>query len=575
MYTSHFGLSERPFAITPDPRYLYQSARHAEALAHLLYGITEGGGFVQLTGEVGTGKTTVVRALLARIPPQAEVAVILNPRVSPAEFLHSICEELGVAVAAGDAGSIKRLVDVLNRRLLAAHAAGRRVILIVDEAQNLSPEVLEQVRLLTNLETPTQKLLQILLIGQPELRDLLERTELRQLAQRVTGRYHLAPLGRDETRHYVNHRLRVAGASADIFSPAALREVHRLSRGIPRVINVCCDRALLGAYTRDLHRIGAGLVRRAAGEVYGRWIPPPWAGWIAAAGATAMLAAALSLGWRWWIVEAPRGTVARTVAALPATAVRKGPARTVAMPLPAGRVAKIATPAASLAATGIAPQARVAAVADAAALARWLDALPADDQGQDAFARLFALWGAPPPGGEPPCVAATRSGLACFEQSGSFAELQTLDRPAILALTDDHGRSHPVLLTALSDQQATLAAGGQSRSWPIAALSRAWFGRFTVLWRPKSAHVRVLAEGTRGAQVRGLRRSLAALDRTASDPRAADVYDHALTLAVAAFQRAHGLPVDGIAGVQTQVVLDAELAEPGSPRLQPIVRTGG
>jgi len=239
MYTSYFGLSEKPFAITPDPRYLYLSERHAEALAHLLYGINESGGFIQLTGEVGTGKTTVVRTLLSRIPQHADVAVILNPRITPTEFLLSICEELGVEIDATERDSVKSLVDALNRRLLNAHSEGRRVTVIVDEAQNLSPGVLEQVRLLTNLETPTQKLLQIILIGQPELAEMLDRNELRQLAQRITGRYHLSPLSGEETREYVRHRVRVAGVSAELFTPGALREIHRLSGGIPRIVNVC------------------------------------------------------------------------------------------------------------------------------------------------------------------------------------------------------------------------------------------------------------------------------------------------------------------------------------------------
>src|ERR1700736_3812949 len=300
MYTSFFGLSEKPFAITPDPRYLYLSERHAEALAHLLYGINESGGFIQLTGEVGTGKTTVVRTLLSRVPHHADVAVILNPRVTPVEFLLTICEELGLGIADSDRDSVKQMVDALNRRLLAAHAEGRRIIVIVDEAQNLSAEVLEQVRLLTNLETPTQKLLQIILIGQPELRDLLDRTDLRQLAQRITGRYHLEPLSPEETRGYIRHRLRVAGAAVEIFTPAALAEVHRLSTGIPRVINVTCDRALLGAYTQEARKVTAGLVRQAAGEVYGRRFVPVWLGWATAVGLAASFAALGLMGIPTW-----------------------------------------------------------------------------------------------------------------------------------------------------------------------------------------------------------------------------------------------------------------------------------
>jgi len=241
MYTSFFGLNEKPFSITPDPRYLFMSERHGEALAHLVYGVTESGGFMQLTGEVGTGKTTLVRTLLLnRMPANADVAVVLNPQLSAREFLVSICEELGITVPE-DRGSIKALIDALNHHLLDAHAEGRRTILVVDEAQNLAPDVLEEVRLLTNLETAKQKLLQIILVGQPELRELLARNDLRQLAQRITGRYHLEPLSRDETAAYVEHRLKVAGALGEVFDYGAKREVFRLSQGVPRLVNVMAE----------------------------------------------------------------------------------------------------------------------------------------------------------------------------------------------------------------------------------------------------------------------------------------------------------------------------------------------
>jgi general secretion pathway protein A len=262
MYTSFFGLNEKPFAITPDPRYLFMSERHGEALAHLVYGVTESGGFMQLTGEVGTGKTTLVRTLLLnRMPENADVAVVLNPQLSALEFLQAICEELGVSVPK-DSSSIKVLIDALNQHLLDAHANGRRTILVVDEAQNLAPDVLEEVRLLTNLETSKQKLLQIILIGQPELRELLARNDLRQLAQRITGRYHLEPLTRDETSQYIEHRLKVAGAIGEVFDSAAKREVYKLSSGVPRLINVICDRAMLGAYGAESRRVTRRVTHR-------------------------------------------------------------------------------------------------------------------------------------------------------------------------------------------------------------------------------------------------------------------------------------------------------------------------
>ena len=295
MYLPFFGLAEKPFSITPDPRYLFLSGRHAEALAHLVYGIDEAGGFIQLTGEVGTGKTTIIGARLARPHDKASIALILNPRMAAAEFMLTLCEELGIGVPDSAENSVKELIDILNRYLLKAHAEGRRVVLVVDEAQTLAPELLEQVRLLTNLETETQKLLQIILIGQPELRDMLARNDLRQLAQRITGRYHLDPLSRDEAVAYIKHRLRVAGATTDLFSNGALRELFRVSGGVPRLLNIIADRALLGAYSEDRHLVNAALVRRAAGEVSGQRVLPIWLPWGLGLASVALLATVVSL----------------------------------------------------------------------------------------------------------------------------------------------------------------------------------------------------------------------------------------------------------------------------------------
>jgi general secretion pathway protein A len=555
MYTSFFGLAEKPFAITPDPRYLYLSERHAEALAHLLYGINESGGFIQLTGEVGTGKTTVVRTLLSRVPHHADVAVILNPRVTPVEFLLTICEELGLAIADADRESVKHMVDALNRRLLNAHAEGRRIIVLVDEAQNLSIDVLEQVRLLTNLETPTQKLLQIILIGQPELRELLDRTDLRQLAQRITGRYHLMPLSREETKGYVRHRLRVAGASEEIFTPGALLELHRLSLGIPRVINVACDRALLGGYTQDTKKITASLVRQAAGEVYGRRFFPTWLGWLVASLGIAALCGTVFLGWQFWRHQSPVLSASRAIKS--AAASHTAAPKPASVPPPAAP-ALAASPAPKLASVNALLQANEANTTDAAA-----------------FRRLLALWGTALSDDRDPCGQAAKAGLACLDQRGSWAQVKTLNRPAILTLTDDRGQRHRVVLSNLDDKTATLDLGEHNEKVSIDDLSRDWFGEFTVVWKPKTSRTRLLSLGMQGDEVRWLRRSLNALAGGASDPEHADVYDQELAIAVQNFQREHRLNVDGIAGVQTQVVLDTALADPNSPLLLSNALRGG
>lgn len=545
MYTSFFGLREKPFAITPDPRYLYLSERHAEALAHLLYGINEAGGFIQLTGEIGTGKTTVIRSLLEQLPGHADVALILNPRVTPAEFLLTICEELHVHVPESGRGSTKVLMDLLGRHLLDTHARGRRVVLIVDEAQNLGTETLEQVRLLTNLETATTKLLQIILIGQPELRELLDRPELRQLAQRITGRYHLSPLSQAETAGYVKHRMRVAGATAEAFTPTALREVHRLSHGIPRVINVICDRALLGAFTQEDHRVGAALIRQAASEVYGRPVPAPWLKW-ATAGAVA--AALMFVGLGLWGLFAERAGPS-AAAPSPETTAATGPLPVTPDPSP----------------TSPAP---VALPEVAVPLEQLLVRHGNDTTTEAALGKLFGLWGITyDPARGRGCDQAVTQGLECLFQKGSWAQLRTLNRPAILTLTDDVGRMHQVVLTALDDEYATFELGNETRDVSITVASRYWFGDFLLLWRPPMAVARVLTPGSRGADVRWLRESLRAAQGLPPAPAGNDLYDDDLARLVQDFQRQHRLTVDGVAGVQTQIVLDTVLSATGSPTI--------
>ncbi|MDH3265868.1 MAG: AAA family ATPase, partial [Gammaproteobacteria bacterium] len=427
MYSNFFGLNEKPFSITPDPRYLFLSERHGEALAHLVYGVTESGGFMQLTGEVGTGKTTLVRTLLLnRMPANADVAVVLNPQISAREFLIAICEELGVTVP-DERNSIKALIDALNLYLLQAHAAGRRTILVVDEAQNLAPEVLEEVRLLTNLETAKQKLLQIILIGQPELRDLLARNDLRQLAQRITGRYHLEPLSRDETAQYIEHRLKVAGALGEVFDAPAKREVFRLSQGVPRLINVICDRALLGAYSSENRRVDRHMVRRAAAEVTGKpatsnW--PPWAAPVFGLAVTIVI-------------------VSSFLATLDGGVEQNGDI--VESPL-ASAAAQTESPtiAAAVAATAPEPEPEPQTSLD-----EQLHLASELTGAETALLSLLEIWGVEYRPGERGCTQAAAAGYQCIWQRGAWSGIRQLDRPAILTLVDSDGAAHNVVLTAI------------------------------------------------------------------------------------------------------------------------------
>jgi general secretion pathway protein A len=543
MYTSFFGLGEKPFAITPDPRYLFMSERHAEALAHLLYGVSEAGGFIQLTGEVGTGKTTIVRSLLERMPGHADVAVILNPQLTPVQFVLTICEELGIFVRDEDAASIKDLVDILNKRLLETHAKARRVVVIVDEAQNLSPETLEQVRLLTNLETASQKLLQIILIGQPELREVLARVELRQLAQRITGRYHLDPLSKPETASYINHRLKIAGASSEFFTGPALKEVHRLSGGVPRIINVICDRALLGAFTQESHRIGPALVRDAAGEVYGRSFTPTWMK--ALAGVSAGVAVlGLALGaWLLMQINTDEPAVAATTPA----------------PEAVGRVERTTQSSAA------APALEATGARDIAEL---LQANVGQTNTEAAFGQLFSLWGGTyEPAAGRPCDQALQQGLECVYQQGSWGQLRMLNRPAILTLIDDAGNAHQVVISGLASNDAKITLAEATHDVSIASISRFWFGDYLVLWRPQATTPRALSVGMQGDGVRWLRTTLNAVHGRPTEETASDYYDDELVRMVEDFQRRHRLHVDGVAGVQTQMVLDTLNNAQGAPLL--------
>jgi len=551
MYTDFFGLNEKPFSITPDPRYLFMSERHGEALAHLVYGVTESGGFVQLTGEVGTGKTMLVRTLLLnRMPANANVAVVLNPQLSAREFLVSICEELGVAVPE-DRSSIKALIDTLNRHLLDTHADGRRTILVVDEAQNLAPDVLEEVRLLTNLETAKQKLLQIILIGQEELRDLLARNDLRQLAQRITGRYHLEPLSRDETAEYIEHRLKVAGGLGEVFDAGAKREVFRRSQGVPRLINVICDRALLGAYSVGDRRVGRRMIKRAAAEISG---------------------ASTTANWRRWAVPVfGVAAAAVLVAGFVATLDERRNLIDDSVDPPAAAAQLVAE---ARAETGTETETKLITDSSAseteseASLEEQLQLADELTSTESALVTLLQLWGLDYQRGERGCVQAAAVGYECIFQRGSWSGLRQFDRPAVLSLVDSKGAVHSVVLTAIEGETVELSIGSVTVTHPIDDVTDMWFGQYILLWRPPTASTEALGPGSSGPDVVWLRQSLAAIDeRYLSAAANSDVFDEDLQQQVRAFQRDHRLGVDGIAGRQTQIIINTLLAPDNAPRL--------
>ncbi|HSD18299.1 MAG TPA: AAA family ATPase [Thermomonas sp.] len=530
MYLGYYGLHEPPFSITPDPRFVHLSERHRDALAHLLFGIDKGGGggFVQLTGEVGTGKTTLSRLLLEQLPEHARIALVLNPRQNAIELLETICEELRIDIT-GKRGSAKALVDALNAYLLDAYAQGLRVVLLIDEAQNLPADALEQVRLLTNLETDTQKLLQILLLGQPELREMVARPELRQLAQRITARFHLTPLDAKDTAAYLRHRWRVAGGTRFPFDAAAVQRLHARAGGVPRLVNVIAERALLAGYARDATSIDGRLVDAAADEV----LPPvlPRRSWRWLAAAVAAVSIALVAGWAWH----DRSASARVVPAATSSAAPTSAATALPAPL------------------------AVVETLDAAALAQLLGAT--GDTPLPAWQHLLGLWSLPAeaitvdPAG--PCTPAAQAEVHCVQGRARLDALLALDRPILLRLQDGRARAWAVLLGA-DARKARLRVGGRAVDLDRVLLQSRWNGDYAGLWRGPAMLSAPLRPDSTGPAVDWVRRQLSPTGNVA--PGAP--YDDALRSSVRQLQEARGLPADGIAGPLTLMALSSDTPGP-------------
>jgi general secretion pathway protein A len=581
MYMRFFGLKQQPFSLAPDPRYLYMSKRHREALAHLLYGVGGGGGFVLLSGEIGAGKTTVCRCFLEQIPKRCNVAYIFNPKLTVMELLKTICDEFHIPLPPADAPppTVKTYVDALNGFLLQTHAVGQNNVLIIDEAQMLSADVLEQLRLLTNLETNERKLLQIVLIGQPELRTMLERPELEQLAQRVIARFHLQALSPKETEHYIRHRLSVAGMTRAMpFDRNALLRIHEIARGVPRRINLLCDRVMLGAYAHGRHAIDVPMIEKAAREVFGRSenAAPDratigrGAGYGLVAATTLALAALIAFafygGWQRLAGPAAAG-VATSAPASTALAARPPAARGAASANATGNAASTAlattalvsaapsasgassaSPAGSAAASGGATP----SVLDTAELKAQLTTIEQDER--LAWRELVPLWGIDP-GTLDPCTAAARQQVRCSKFVGTLALLRNLARPGVVGLRDENGRTVSVVLIGLGPTTATLRAGPQTLVARTSAFASVWRGEFGTLWRVPPGYVTAIDHGASGPLVDRLAAQLARLDNQPA-PEPPQVMDAGLRDRVARFQAAHGLSAVGRAGPTTFMQLN-------------------
>lgn len=531
MYQQHFGLNELPFSIAPDPRYLYMSERHREALAHLLYGLKSNGAFILLTGDVGTGKTTVSRCLLEQIPRNTRLALVLNPMMSALELLQSVCDELHIARPAQES-SIKAHVDCISRDLLATHARGENTVVLIDEAQNLAADVLEQLRLLTNLETAERKLLQIILLGQPELRDQLAQPSMSQLSQRITARYHLEPLNLAETRSYVQHRLLVAGCREPLFAKAGLRRLHQLSKGVPRLINVICDRALLGAYVQNKSQVNVATLDRAAQEVLGIQANSRRRRLALAAVFLMLLVAAVWFGYE---SEKP----AESVAAVDKVVTQAVPPPQTIVPVQPVATSQIVWP-------------------DADHLLRSYVL---------SFQALFGVWkfDYQPEQHGTPCFFAQLHALDCLTETGDMNKLRAYNRPVILKLYDEHGDALFAALIVVQNDTVMLDLAGTKQSVPIAVLQNYWRGEFTLLWQQPPGYSGMMHVGYTGADVLWLRQKFNQID-PAEPLIESSEYDVRLAEKVKQFQMDQGLLADGVAGVQTLIHLN-EASGAVEPRL--------
>ena len=573
MYNAYFGFKEAPFSIAPDPRYLYMTGQHREALAHLVYGLNSEGGCILLTGEVGTGKTTVCRCLLEQIPEQANIALVLNPKVTATELLETICDELKINYAEKD-NTVKTYIDCINRFLIDANARNEKTVLIIDEAQNLDSTVLEQLRLLTNLETNQRKLLQIIILGQPELLDILSRKEMRQLSQRITARFHLNALSRAEVKAYINHRLAVAGQNAQLFPEKTIKHLYRLSKGIPRLINILCDRALLGTYVQNKPFVDTPTLTTAAKEVFGELKTGhsrfKLNGWpqITAITATLSLIALLTvllLQNNEPAVVAETGTTTLVIEKELATgdhATKPIPELVMEEPIHGNdETGAIETVTTEIAATSL-PEDTIS-VAPETAVDTIKDFILGNENNnsENAYAVLFKTWNRDYPASNTTdaCTHAQNEGLSCLHNRGNLNSLSKLNRPAILKLYNEDGKAAYAILIQLDEDKATLDTGRDKIEIDIALLEKHWYGEYTLFWQTPPFYQAAVQPGSSGPIVQWLDQQLTRLYGQTDIPTIHNTYSDDLVSNVKKFQQSKGLVPDGVAGPLTFIHLNSEI----------------
>lgn len=510
------------------------SEHHQEGLAHLLYGINQGGGFVALTGEVGTGKTTLCHCLLQQLPDNIDIALVLNPKLNAIELLATLCDELHISYDQ-DKQTLKNLVDRLNSHLLAAHAKGRRTVLVIDEAQNLSFNVLEQIRLLTNLETSTTKLLQIILLGQPELKQLLEKPALRQLNQRITARYHLTSLSYADTQKYIKHRLKLCGGQPGIFNRFAIKKIFTLSQGVPRLINILCDRALLGAYVNGTYVVTVKIINNAAKEVFNP-IEKTSLFSVKSVFVTCLIIFTL-LGIKYYLI--PNQSQAEHV----------------------------------ILAGSFKPNVDTAVTAQPGIKAKdqLLPIEPLNLQNHlqkshtsltMATAELAKLWGKHIPS-DAGCNEIEETGLKCLLDQSDWNALKALNRPVIMEFSLPEAEKHYALLVGL-DQENPVFLMNEKISFPLEQVLNLWNGYYLMLWQPPVKNITTVIPGTSSLATPWIRSHL---DNAGIKFSGSLLFDDNLKQAVLAFQNKKPLTSDGIVGPRTFIHLKNTDPLNSSPKL--------